>query len=250
MENEILERIEQVEKKYKKLKIKFIAFSIICFVSFFGFAFTQIDKFDIIRVKGIIIEDESGRERILIGSPIPYSKDRVRTDTALVRKYWASKFKNPNQYMEWYSKYKNTADGIVFMNEKGFDVVQVGDNLSDANVGKRLFKASGITWNSQTGWERGGAGVNTTEDWKSRPTIGLDDDSGEALHMICLEDGSKGIIIGGENGSLRIGMAKKESELFQNTEAFAGVKFFDNQGKLIWEQNMNAKSVVKNKQKK
>jgi hypothetical protein len=45
-------------------------------------------------------------------------------------------------------------------------------------------------------------------------------------------------------------MAKKESELFQNTEAFAGVKFFDNQGKLIWEQKMNNKSAVKAKQKK
>lgn len=250
MENEILDRIEKVEKKYKKLKIKFIGFSIICFISFFGFAFTQIEKFDIIRAKGIIIEDENGRERILIGSPIPYSKDRVRTDTALVRKYWASKFKNPNQYMEWYSKYQNTAEGIVFMNKGGFDVVQIGDRLSDANVGERLFRFNGILWNTQTGWERGGAGINTTSDGNSRPVIGLDDESGEAMHMIALEDGSKAFVIGDENGSLRIGMATKDGELFQNKGLFTGIRYFDNQGKLIWEQKMNAKSVVKNKQKK
>lgn len=108
----------------------------------FGFGYTKIEKFDIIRAKGIIIEDESGRDRILIGAPIPYSNDRVRTDSLLVKKYWASKFKNPNQYMEWYKSYKNSADGIVFMNDKGFDVVQIGDNLSDANVGKRMFRST------------------------------------------------------------------------------------------------------------
>ncbi|NOT94281.1 hypothetical protein [Ferruginibacter sp.] len=83
--------------------------------------------------------------------------------------------------------------------------------------------------------------MNTTDDGKSRPTIGLDDESGEALHLICLEDGSKGIIIGGENGSLRIGMANKEGELFQNKGEFVGIKYFDNNGKLVWEHNIEKK---------
>ncbi|MDD2793420.1 MAG: hypothetical protein PHD73_09575 [Sediminibacterium sp.] len=107
-----------------------VVFTIMHLVAVLGFGFTQIDKFSIIRAKGIIIEDENGRDRILIGSPIPFSKDRIRTDTTLVRQYWAKQFKNPDQYMEWYKKYKNSAEGIVFMNEKGFDVVQVGDNGS------------------------------------------------------------------------------------------------------------------------
>lgn len=87
MEKEIIERLKQVERKYKKMKIKFISLSIICFILFFGFASKQFEKFDIVQAKAIIIEDESGRDRILISSPIPYSKNRVRRDTSLVRKY-------------------------------------------------------------------------------------------------------------------------------------------------------------------
>lgn len=56
-------------------------------IAFITQAFTKINRFDLIRSKGIIIEDENGRDRILIGAPVPYSKNRVRTDTALVRKY-------------------------------------------------------------------------------------------------------------------------------------------------------------------
>lgn len=243
MEIEIInEKINQIEKKYNRLKNVFTAFVTVFLVAVITLSFKQLEKFDIIRAKGIVIEDVKGRDRILIGAPLPYSKNRVRTDTALVRKHWASKFKNPDQYMNWYKNYKNTADGIVFMNDKGFDVVQIGDDLSDPNVGKRLFRSTGILWNTQDGWERGGAGVNTTNDGKARPTIGLDDESGEALHLICLEDGSKGIIIGGENGSLRIGMAKKEGELFQNKGDFTGIKFFDNEGKIIWEQKIDMRN--------
>ncbi|MCU0404794.1 MAG: hypothetical protein MUE99_09630, partial [Chitinophagaceae bacterium] len=56
-------------------------------------AFRQPEQtFGIIRAKGIVIEDSTGRDRILIGSPIPLSRDRVRTDTSLVKKYWAKNF--------------------------------------------------------------------------------------------------------------------------------------------------------------
>lgn len=242
MEKEILQRLQEVEHRYKMMKRLFLGFVSATLVAVFCFGFIKIEKFDVLRAKGIIIEDENGRDRILIGAPVPFSKDRVRTDTSLVRKYWASKFNNPNQYMEWYKHYKNSADGIVFMNDGGFDVVQVGDNLSDANVGQRQFRSTGILWNTQTGWERGGAGVNTTEDGKSRPAIGLDDDSGEALHLICMEDGSKGIIIGGENGSLRIGMSDKSGELFQNKGKFTGIKYFDNNVNVVWEQSFDQDS--------
>lgn len=239
MENDILQRLYQIEKRYKNLKRLLGLFSGTLVMAILSLSFTQEDKFDLIRARGIIIEDEKGRDRILIGAPVPASGDRVRTDTASVRKYWASQFKDPAQYMNWYKTYKNTADGIVFLIAQGFDVVQVGDDLSDPNVGNRLFRFNGILWNNQSGWERGGAGVNTTADGKSRPAIGLDDDSGEALHMISLEDGSKGIIIADENGSFRIGLAKKEGAVFQNKGSFAGIKYFYRNGKMVLEQKMD-----------
>lgn len=240
MDKDVLQQLEELKKNYKKLKTIITVSACLLMTGLLTLSFVRENKFGLIRAKGIIIEDETGRDRILIGAPIPPSKDRVRTDTALVRKFWAGKFRDPNQYMKWYASYKNSAEGIVFMNDKGFDVVQVGDNLSDANVGVRMFRSTGILWNTQDGWERGGAGVNTTKDGKSRPVIGLDDDSGEAMHMVCLEDGSKALIIGDENGSMRIGTASKEGELFQNKTRFTGVRYFDKRGKLVWEQQMNA----------
>lgn len=204
-------------------------------------AFTTPEKkFGIIRAKGIVIEDSSGRDRILIGSPIPHSPERVRTDTNLVKKYWAKNFDdNAQQYMEWYKQYKHGAEGIVIMNENGFDRVLLGDKLADPNTGKRMFEPAGILWNDKEGWELGGAGVNTTKDGKARSVMGVDDKDGEAVHLIALEDGTKGIVIGGENGRLLIGMSKENGKWFKNKQAFTGIKYFDPQGKLIWEQQLN-----------
>lgn len=209
-------------------------------ISLVLFAFTNPEQsFGIIRAKGIIIEDSAGRDRILIGSPIPFSKDRVRNDTNMVRKHWAKRFGNGHQYMEWYKNYYHGAEGIVVMNEQGCDRVLLGDKLADPNTGKRMFQSSGVLWNDKEGWELGGAGVNTTKDGKSRSVMGVDDKDGEAVHIVALEDGTKGLIIGGENGKLMIGMSKKDGQWFQNKQAFTGIKYFDNKGKLIWEQTMN-----------
>lgn len=249
MENEILLRLIALEKRYKKLKRIFAGFVLCLSAALFGLAFTKIDKFNVIRAKGIIIEDASGKDRILIGAPIPDSKNRVRTDTALVRKHWASRIfpNNPDKYMDFHKTYMHSTDGIVIMNEDGFDRVLLGDKLADANTGKRMFEAAGISWNDKQGFELGGAGVNTSEDGKARGVIGLDDTSGEALHLVALEDGTKGLIIGGENGRLMIGMSNKNGQWFGNKSAFAGIKFFDNQGNLIWEQQMNQKNKAEKK---
>lgn len=240
MDNQsIKDELNQLKKSNIELKRLYMGTLLLLAIVFTTFSFTKTNKFDLIRAKGIVIEDANGNDRILIGAPVPYSKDRVRTDTALVRKYWASQFDNPDQYMGWYKKYKNASNGIIFMNERGFDEVLVGENLADANVGVRMFSISGMLVNNQTGWERIGAGVNTLENGKTRQGFGVDDDSGEAMHIMTMEDGSKALIIGGENGSLRIGMAKEEGPLLQNKEAFTGIKYFDNQGELVWEQKMN-----------
>ncbi len=143
--------------------------------------------------------------------------------------------------MKWYEDYYHGAEGIVIMNEHGFDRVLVGDKLADPNSGKRMFESAGITWNDKEGWELGGAGVNTTEEGISRAVIGVDDSHGEAVHIVALEDGTKALIIGGENGRLMIGMSKKNGAWFQNIEDFTGIKFFDNQGNMVWEQQMNVK---------
>lgn len=236
MQTEIVQLKKQINWLRYYVFISSAAFIVLLFSAFNG----PEKKFGIIRAKGIVIEDSAGRDRILIGSPVPFSKYRVRTDTNLVRKYWSKNFgKNANQYMQWYKGYYNGAEGIVVMNETGFDRVLLGDKLADPNSGKRMFESAGVLWNDKEGWELGGAGVNTTKEGKSRAVIGVDDRDGEAVHIIALEDGTKGLVIGGENGRLLIGMSKKEGEWFQNKDFFTGIKYFDAKGKLIWEQQMN-----------
>ena len=203
-------------------------------------AFTNREKdIDIIRAKGIIIEDSSGKDRILIGAPIPFSKARVRTDTALVRKNWAGTYKNADQFMQWYKSYYHGTVGIVVMNESGFDRVLMGDKLADPNSGKRMFEAAGISWNDREGWERGGAGVNTTKEGKARSVMGVDNQNGEAAHIIALEDGTNTMAIGGEDGLLLIGFSRKDGSFFQNKDSFTGMKFFNTKGELVWEQKIN-----------
>lgn len=233
------EEIKQLSKQVTYLKYYALASSLALVVFLFSAFRRDTQTFDVIRAKGVVIDDSAGRDRILIGAPIPSSKDRVRTDTARVRKYWGSRYQNTDQYMQWYSHYDHGAVGMVVLNENGFDRIAMGDKLPDPNSGKRMFEIAGMTWNDREGWERGGLGVNTSKDGKARTAIGLDDDNGEAVHLVALEDGTKGLIIGGESGSLLIGMSKKDGPWFQNKEAYTGIKFFDKKGNLVWEKKMN-----------
>ncbi len=242
METSLDIRIQKLERRYRQMKQ---AFTVLmpAFIALLGIAFSRTDTFDIIRAKGIILEDSLGRDRILIGSPVPYSKDRVRLDTALVRKYWASKVipGNPDEYMGYYRTYRNKSEGIVVMNEQGFDRVLLGDRLADANTGRRMFEAAGILWNDRQGFELGGAGVNTTEEGLARTAFGLDNSEGEAIHMVAMEDGTKGLVITDGNGYLMFGMSPENGALFQNKLPFTGIRYFDGQGVLRWEQDLERK---------
>lgn len=240
METDFIKKMNEIENRFKRLQTIFIAFVLITISSIVTFGFSKTERFNIIRAKGIVIEDQNGKDRILIGSPIPFSKDRVRTDTARVRKYWGKTYEDmENQYMDWYKSYKHDAEGIVIMNEQGFDRVLVGDKLADPNIGQRMFEPAGILWNDKQGWELGGAGVNTTKDGKSRSIIGVDSKDGEAVHLVALEDGTKGLVVNGENGRLLIGSSKKNGSWFKSKEDFTGVKYFDTKGNLVWEQKMD-----------
>jgi hypothetical protein len=242
MENEVLSRIKKLENKYNRLKIISLGVFSLLLVIVFGLGFISINESEIIRTKGIIIEDENGIDRILIGAPIPFSKYRVRTDTSLVRKYWSDVAGvDANQYMKWYNEYYHGTEGIVIMNEEGFDRVLLGDKLADSNVGKRLFEAAGITWNDKKGFELGGAGVNTTEDGTTRSVMGLDNPNGEAIHLVALEDGTNALIIGGANGRMMIGLSEEGGMFAQDGKSFSGIEYFNNNGDLVWEKQMNEK---------
>jgi hypothetical protein len=251
MEKEILKQLQEIQYRYKRMKQFFIGFVSLTLIGIFGFGFVKTDKFGLIRAKGIIIEDENGKDRILIGAPIPPSKNRVRTDTNLVRKYFAGEIypKDPNKYMEWYKKYRHSAFGMVIMNEKGIDVMQLGDQLSDPNVGKRIFLPTGILLNNQKGLEVAGFGTHTFDDGRSGVALGLDDPGNgrEAFHASVLSDGTRALILQDSNGKLVLGFGKPNNDLFRNKDSFnfVGIKFFDKKDNLLWEQKMNITDTIK-----
>jgi hypothetical protein len=79
----------------------------------------------ILRARGLIIEDEKGRERILLGAPIPQVEGRKR---------------------------KDATTALLFLNENGTDRVVVGFTLDPqikGQVVKRLAPSSGIQVNAR-----------------------------------------------------------------------------------------------------
>lgn len=239
MENEI----HLLKKQVSQLRMMLTVCAGLClFIIAASFTGRQ-TSFDVIRARGIVIEDAEGRDRILIGAPIPASEDRVRTDSNQVRKHWAGRFGNGNQYMKWYQDYSHSAVGMVVLNEHGFDKVAIGEKLPDPNIGKRMFELSGMLWNDEQGWERGGLGVNKSENGQVRSVVGVDAPDGEAVHMVALEDGTRGLMMSGAPGHLMVGLSKAGGNWFEARGEFAGLQFFDKKGKLRWQQPVPADSL-------
>ena len=155
---------------------------------------------DVMRTRGIIIEDAQGRERILIGAPIPDAGGRVRTDTARVRQHWARRFPDPDQYMGYYAGYRHSVHGMVILDERGFDRLAIGDSTPDPNIGRRIGPGTGIQINDGQGFERSGYGLLEV-DGTHRVVLGLDSKRGtEGLVLSLFDDGQAGLSVYGTGG--------------------------------------------------
>ncbi|WP_396223959.1 hypothetical protein [Gemmatimonas sp.] len=154
----------------------------------------------VIRTRGIVIVDDKGRERILIGAPIPAARNRVRTDLKRVEGLWASRYPDPKQYMRWYADYRHTMHGMLVLDENGFDRLAIGDSTPDPNVGKRIGAGPGLEINDAQDFERTGYGLLTVGG-KDRVTLGLDSRQGtEGLTLTVRDDGHTGVRIDGGDG--------------------------------------------------
>ncbi len=151
-----------------------------------GFRTTSQSSFDVIRVKGIVVEDALGHDRILIGAPIPSSKDRVRTNFDKAVASWGPRFGGK---MEWFKNLNQSTNGIVVMNDRGFDRLVIGDPYPDPNIGKRIDAGPGLAFNDANGFERAGFGYF---DKINRVSLGLDSDKGEGAGLIVDKDGTAG----------------------------------------------------------
>jgi len=156
------------------------AFSVAVFTGLSSGSATDDQKTDVLRVRGLIIVDEKGRERILLGAPVPKTTERKRQDDAT---------------------------GMLVLGEDGADRVAVGytpDPQILGKVVKRISPSAGINFMDKNGNERGGFGV--LED--GRVNLGLDYSTREAVSLFADDKGYAGLLIGGNNqgGNERAGI--------------------------------------------
>jgi hypothetical protein len=116
----------------------------------------------VIRTRGIVIEDNQGRPRLLLGAPIPDIKGRKRHD--------------------------DLTNGIVLLEESGTDRLIVGDALAPQIAGKVALRkgteqASGFWINDSNGNERGGY-ITTGDD----ALLTLDYRKSDAFHLTASAD--------------------------------------------------------------
>ncbi len=153
----------------------------------------------VLRARGLVIVDDRGRDRILIGAPVPASADRVRTDMAKAESAWGKRYPR----FDWYKGLDHGTNGLLILDEKGFDRVVVGDPTPDPSIGRRISPASGIQINDREGFERTGWGYFPD---LGRVVLGLDSAKGtEAVVLVVREDDTAGVSIGSPQAQIFLG---------------------------------------------
>ncbi|AQX09969.1 hypothetical protein [Elizabethkingia ursingii] len=183
--------IEKLHREIKKIKNqnKILSFSLfIIVISFFAYSFSTNPeaKFSSIRVKNIIVEDDMGKDRIIIASDFSKTKSRIR---------------------------KDSLGGVLVLDENGHDQVLLGHSRTAQFNGKKIIRTQnekpyGLYINDENGDERGGI---TYYNKRKIAVLGLDNSTGEGVHLLASEKGfnnfSTGILVQktGGNGSLFAG---------------------------------------------
>ena len=149
---------------------------------------------NIIRTQGIVIEDQEGREGILIGAPIPLSSYRVRDDYDKVEKAYSDWFPPEANFMSNFkSQVAKKTNGMLILDENGFDQLAFGDPVPDPFMGRRIGPSTGMVINDSVGVERSGYGLLKFPD-RYRVTLGFD-----------RSDGLEGMIFGlDDNGHIEL----------------------------------------------
>ena len=191
------------------------------------------EKDDVITTRGIIVLDENGKERILIGAPIPFAQNRVRTDTLRARESWG--YIHPD-YMNFYKNYEHSTNGILILDDKGMDRIAIGDPAPDPNIGKRIAPSTGFVLNDKNGFERSGYGILTL-DGIDRVNLGLDTNKGtEGLVLTVDDNGTAGLSIRSQKQNIFLGKADSTNWHTDGAYPFNGLIIQDSLG-TSYEQN-------------
>ncbi len=172
---------------------------------------------DVIRTRGIVITDAQGRDRILIGAPIPASRNRIRSDFEKARNAWGGRYPD----FEWYRALEHSTNGILVLDDQGYDRIVLGDPNPDPNIGKRIAPVSGIAVNDQDGFERTGWGYFPT---LNRTALGVDTPNGtEGVMIAVLDDSTAGVVVMNGGPSIFLGNAGADHFLTGLKQPFNGL---------------------------
>ena len=219
MDSAILLRIEQLENKLRFFKIAFLTIflAMLAVIAFVSFGFSAKADDGVLRVKGLVINDEQGRPRILMGAPAPKTTERKRSDELV---------------------------GIVYLDENGVDRLTFGkepDPMTAEGIKPRYTGGTGILIYDKEGVERGGYGVLDDE----RAVLTLDHpETGDAVGLSSDNNFSAiGLFHRSKPGIYReaitLGVIPK------NNESFLKIKDTDNKQRLRIQTNGTEKTLLK-----
>ncbi len=216
------DRLERIERQVGLLRLYASFTSLVILVGATAAFRLHVSDDQILRARGIVIVDSDGRERILIGAPIPDAKNRLRTNLARVDSAWSGRFPR-GAYMKYYPTYRNAVSGILVLDEHGVDRVVVGDSLPDPNIGRRIGSNVGMLINDAQGFERSGYGLLTVKG-RDRVVLGLDTDRGtEGVVLAVIDSGLVGMHVAGRGFFGFLGSSPAADSLDGVGQPFAGL---------------------------
>ncbi len=227
-----MEDLKSLKKTVRLLSILII----LLIIAFVGYVIhdTVLDEYGnvgIIRTSGIVIEDEFGNERILIGAPVPYAKNRVRTDSLKVWNHWGQYYEP--EFMEWYEDYNNDNYGILILDSAGFDRIALGNHVPDLSFGQRIGPLTGLIINDENGTERTGYGVLNING-ENRVNLGLDDRYGiDRVSLSVDESGVYGLKVFDKNSRIFMGKTDSINPFLTDRPNFNGLIIDDPDSKEI-----------------
>jgi hypothetical protein len=168
--NGLVQRLERLERFARRVKAGAVLIFVLLAALFFveKSLVASSSNGNILRVRGIVIEDSTGVPRLLLGSPIP-NEGRKRHDSVT---------------------------GLVLLSEDGTDRLTIGTADYDQVNGTlqhRIASGIGLLLNDANGNERGGFGFLDN----GRVTLGLDRAHGEegAFLTVDDQDGFAGVVV-------------------------------------------------------
>lgn len=215
---------EKIKSLQRNQRVQFLLiFALIAVVGFQYYQPADQQAGDIIRAKGIVIEDARGNERILIGAPVPFASNRVRTDSNKVWNYWGQYYEP--EFMDWYQDYNHNNYGILILDSIGFDRIAIGNPIPDLSFGQRIGPLTGIAINDSLGNERTGYGVLTVNG-KDRVNLGLDNSDGTEGATLALDEyGIAGLNVHTRDHSIFLGKTDSINPYLNSQEPFNGLIF-------------------------